>query len=536
MLAPGTAKSAIIIGAGASGLMCARLLQRKGLTVTIIEGRDRIGGRLYTDSDGLDIGGHWIHGGGPDPDVADYAASTMETHEINPVRQLCDELGIATWLTDGDSAYIGESEAGVREIAFYSPDGKLMEDDGEAETELWDVYELVMGKVHDLEASMIKAGKAEGDMSLADAINEVTASLDPPLTARQRRFLQWHLETELGGDYAEDAQNLSFFHYDGGCGGPYRIFPGGDRVLDGGYSRLINKLAEPLLGCIQMNTSVTSIERGRDGGDGDGGEASGGVTVTCADGCALTADVAVITLPLGVLQRKEGEAGHVEITPPLPEWKAGAISRGRMACLNKLFLIFDECHWPREQYTFAYINETADEYPSMLVNVWPSHKLPILTCLVGGGAGRAMERRSLDENVAWAMRLVRKLFGESVPLPSKAVQTGWDQDPFSYGAYSCAGKGIRADDQLLMGEPVGGNLFFAGEHTNPLFWGCVHGALVSAYREAARITGDETLMSEGGIAVGVSFGKRRDAKDRKIKDKIAAVKVKAATRIEPSVT
>ena len=104
----------------------------------------------------------------------------------------------------------------------------------------------------------------------------------------------------------------------------------------------------------------------------------------------------------------------------------------------------------------------------MLVNIFPSHGLPILTCMVGGGAGRAMERRPLDENVAWAMTLVRKLFGASVPEPTKAVQTAWDQDPFSYGAYSCVAAGMRADDVETLAAPVDGKLFFAGEHTNPL--------------------------------------------------------------------
>jgi hypothetical protein len=68
----------------------------------------------------------------------------------------------------------------------------------------------------------VAAGTPEGDMSLHDAIGKVTAGLETPLTARQRRFLQWHIETEFGGDYAEDAQNLSFFHYDGGKAGEYR--------------------------------------------------------------------------------------------------------------------------------------------------------------------------------------------------------------------------------------------------------------------------------------------------------------------------
>jgi len=509
MLQPGVVESVLVLGAGAAGLQCARLLRAKGLNVTILEGRDRIGGRLYTE-DGLDIGGHWIHGGGVDDDVEAYSAATIGPEQVNPVRTLCDELGIETKLTDGDSCYIGESEAEVREIAFYSPDGSPMVDDGEAESELWETYERVMDGVHELEEQMVATGQSEGGMSLQDAIDKVVTGLDPPLTDRQKLYLQWHLETEFGGDYAEDATNLSFFHYDGGKTGPYRYFPGGDRILVGGYSVLIEKLAEPVRDCIQLNKVVSCIER----------PAPGGVRVSCADGTTHTADAAVVTLPLGILQRPEGAAGHVQMLPPLPDWKAHALGRGRMACLNKLFLIFDQCYWPKEQYSFAYINQTPDEFPSMLVNVFPSHGLPILTCLVGGSAGRQMERRALDDNVAWAMRLVRKLFGD-VPQPQRAVQTAWDQDPFSYGAYSCAGKGLHADDQVMMAEPVD-NLFFAGEHTNPLFWGCVHGAIVSAMREAARITGDESLLPSG-----LACAKKRDARTKKVKDKKERVQAKA---------
>ena len=61
----------------ASGLRCAALLKQKCIKVTILEGCDRIGGRLYTDPDGLDIGGHWIHSGGPDDTVEMYFASEM---------------------------------------------------------------------------------------------------------------------------------------------------------------------------------------------------------------------------------------------------------------------------------------------------------------------------------------------------------------------------------------------------------------------------------------------------------------------------
>lgn len=524
MLKPGAIQSVIVIGAGASGLRCAALLKQKGITVTILEGRDRIGGRLYTNPDGLDIGGHWIHGGGPDDKVEMFAASKISPEQVNPVRQLCDEYGIATRLTDGDSCYIGESEAGAREIMFFDSDGTAIEDDGEAETELWDTYEMIMEKVWALEDEMVAAGKPGGSMSLLDAIEQVTAALETPLTARQKRFLQWHIETEFGGDYAEDAHNLSFFHYDGGKAGEYRVFPGGDRVLEGGYSSLITKMGEPLQQSVQLNKVVSKIDLGGGGGVG--------VAVSCADGSTHTADVCVCTLPLGVLQRAPAEAGHVAVSPPLPAEKQAALGRARMACLNKLFLVFDTCHWPADQYTFAYVNETPDEYPSMIVNIMPSHGLPILTCMVGGGAGRAMERRELSENVAWAMQLVRKLFGSNVPEPTRAVQTAWDQDPFSYGAYSCAGKGVHADDGFTIAEPVGGKLFFAGEHTNPLFWGCVHGAIVSGAREACRISGDEGLLrvyKRGGAQTQTKA--KRAAKGEKVKAKSAAVKAKVVARV-----
>ena len=39
-------------------------------------------------------------------------------------------------------------------------------------------------------------------------------------------------------------------------------------------------------------------------------------------------------------------------------------------------------------------------------------------------------------------------------------------------------KTLESDDMVALSEPVDGRLFFAGEGTNPMFWGCVHGALV----------------------------------------------------------
>jgi monoamine oxidase len=57
----------VVIGAGASGLTCGNRLSEAGLDVTVLEARERIGGRIYTfypadGSPGLELGAQVIHG------------------------------------------------------------------------------------------------------------------------------------------------------------------------------------------------------------------------------------------------------------------------------------------------------------------------------------------------------------------------------------------------------------------------------------------------------------------------------------------
>lgn len=57
--------SVLVIGAGAAGLGAARDLTTAGFTVTVIEARDRVGGRAWTDTSlgaAVDLGASWLHG------------------------------------------------------------------------------------------------------------------------------------------------------------------------------------------------------------------------------------------------------------------------------------------------------------------------------------------------------------------------------------------------------------------------------------------------------------------------------------------
>lgn len=62
---PPDTKSLLIVGAGMAGLSAARSLADAGWRVRVIEARDRIGGRVYTNRDWgvpLEMGASWIHG------------------------------------------------------------------------------------------------------------------------------------------------------------------------------------------------------------------------------------------------------------------------------------------------------------------------------------------------------------------------------------------------------------------------------------------------------------------------------------------
>jgi putrescine oxidase len=91
----------VVIGAGVTGLVAARELRAVGLHVTVLEARDRVGGRLWTDTvDGqmYEIGGQWVS-----PDQS----ALIETLE---------QLGLETYARyrDGDSVYVGAAGDPVR--------------------------------------------------------------------------------------------------------------------------------------------------------------------------------------------------------------------------------------------------------------------------------------------------------------------------------------------------------------------------------------------------------------------------------------
>lgn len=77
--APSLNPDVLVIGAGMAGLAAAHELQLSGRSVTVLEARDRVGGRVYTDANGFDQGAYWLH---------------QDPEHPNPLVKMARDLGL----------------------------------------------------------------------------------------------------------------------------------------------------------------------------------------------------------------------------------------------------------------------------------------------------------------------------------------------------------------------------------------------------------------------------------------------------------
>jgi monoamine oxidase len=287
----GRGERVIVIGAGMAGLAAARELSEAGYRVTVLEARERIGGRIYTDDSlgaPIDLGAAWIHG-----------------NERNPITELASEAGAFSVATDWDS------------LQLYSTHGPVNRSSAAGAEAMWD---RLAGQLEDIR------GDAGRDESLEAGLLELVRrrTLNKPLS-------KWILDSYVTSDYGAEPSELSLRYF-----GEDEEFRGDDLLLPGGFRQLIRVVAEGTT--VKRRQKVTSIAYG----DGE-------ITVT-TDRDEFTADRVIVTLPLGVLK-----TGSVTFDPPLPVEKQRSIRRVGVGNLDKVALKFDKPFWPTDVQLFGMV-------------------------------------------------------------------------------------------------------------------------------------------------------------------------------------
>uniref|UniRef100_A0ACD6AGB8 Uncharacterized protein n=1 Tax=Avena sativa TaxID=4498 RepID=A0ACD6AGB8_AVESA len=435
------AASVIVIGAGLAGLAAARQLLRFGLRVLVLEGRARPGGRVYTSR----LGGGQA--------AVELGGSVITGIHANPLGVLARQLGIPLHK--------------VRDrCPLYHPDGRTVG------TRLDRVMDLAFNTLLDHATRLREALKeaAEG-ISLGEGIERLRRLYSVAKSEEEREVLDWHL-ANLEFSNAGCLSELSLAHWDQDD----QFEMGGDHCfLAGGNSRLVHALCDgvPVL----YEKTVKRIEHGEDG-----------VSITVEGGQVFQADMALCTVPLGVLKN-----GSIEFDPVLPKNKLGAIQRLGFGLLNKVAMVFPSVFWDEDIDTFGCLNKESSKRGEFFL-FYSYHTVSggaVLIALVAGEAALEFEKVDPVVTLHRVLAILRGIYGPkgvTVPDPIQSACTRWGSDPFCCGSYSHIRVGSSGTDYDILAESVSDDhLFFAGEATNRAYPATMHGALLSGLREASRI-------------------------------------------------
>lgn len=417
----------LVIGAGISGLAAARKLTAAGHDVVVLEGRDRIGGRIWTSTHWpelpLDLGASWIHG-----------------VKGNPLTSLADSIQARRIATSYDSAIV------------YDVDGDPLDD--EAEESLEEIREQLFDRIE-------KAQDRDTDASVLNVAETLLADLDDE-DPKTQRYINFVLSGNIEQEYAGSAEELSAHWYDSA-----KHYPGKDALFPGGFHVITKHLSQGL-----------RIETGQEVQEIHWQETPLRIVAKTRE---FTANRVLVTLPLGVLK-----AGNVRFVPALPEKKRTAIATLGMGVLNKCYLRFPKVFWPNDVDWLEYIAEEHGEWTEWVSFVRTTGQ-PVLLGFNAGNRGREIEALTDEQIVESAMQTLRTLYGDDIPEPTDFQITRWASDPFARGSYSFCSIGSTPQTRRELARPLDGKLFFAGEATNVDYYGTADGAYQSGLRAADEI-------------------------------------------------
>ncbi|CAM4245972.1 flavin monoamine oxidase family protein [Pseudoalteromonas byunsanensis] len=444
-----TEKTAVVVGAGLSGLSAAYELEQLGFDVTVLEARDRIGGRVATVEMGQqsgEIGGEFIDG------------ETVHK-ELHRYAHLFDvELA--------NTGYEGSIQSG----AYYIDDNLVSYDEFDESysapvvTDYYRFYDelsLLADIVPDPEKPLILEAAVELDKrNVQSWIDEL--QLHPSAKQLAEQFVR--------GEF-DEPKDLSLLHlaqyakvYENVSDDDVESF----RFLKGGQA-MTSAFAKNISGDILLNQAVTNIQ-----------QVDNKITVTTVSDDTYTSDVIVVTVPLKVLNK-------ITFTPALPDELTQAAKNINYGTHSKVLLRYSKRFWLEH-------NLGGDTVVASLPTGWTWETTErqggeggILIAYTSGDFSKMQQHWSDQQVIDTRLAEIELMYPGSSQYFVEAKSQSWLNEQWTKGGFLAYGPGQMSAYWDLFKQPVG-RIYFAGEHTDTLYLGYMEGAVRSGVRVAKQIS------------------------------------------------
>jgi polyamine oxidase len=432
----------VIIGCGSSGIGAAvELISQSNLTFIILEARNRVGGRAFTNKYSLDfpfdVGAEWMHGYNPNKSI--YAL-----HE-----QLKTELDEDYNIHLFDPTKIG----------CYDSDGSIVSQQicAQAQETINRLF------------SQITINNNDTDVSINDVIREEFNRLEEGHLKRLVKAILVAVE-EL---FAADLDQLSAKQY---LNEPNWSIEAGSKnnlVVKRGYGFFLERITDHYQLPIALNTAVAEI---------DTLSHSDIIQISTSQSRKISAKYVIITVPLGCLKQRT-----INFQPSLPQWKLDAIDQLGFGNTDKIIIQFDKIFW-NETWTIIYLADA--RYPFAVCS--PDKRT--LSFMIGGRSAQAMEDEKDEIIISQIMDSLKRTFYQQQFKLEYYIISRWTRDEFSRGSYAYFKPNSSLETMKLLEKECAANrLFWAGEHTSD--GASVHTAFATGQREAKKILNHHSIKT-----------------------------------------